>query len=162
MESLQSVSQIAESHMRFHLDRHYKNLTQRQESKVPSLTSIAADAQVQNLENEVDIEAAAAQLAEEWDLRELRPVLENPKATYRLLHAFHELPIGEGRRAIDLDEAIKRNERYLRSRSNADGKYLISLEDFVSMLSDTSSRNAEVVSFIRKDPPKGGKSSPFA
>ena len=162
MESPSSISQTAEGYMRFHLDRYYEHLSQRQENNIPSLASIAADAQVQDLENQEDIEAATVRLAEQWDLQELRLVMENPKATYRLLRAFHELRIGGGRRAIDLDEAIRRNESYLRDRSNVDGKYLISLEEFVSMLSDVSTSKAEVVSFIRKDAPKGGRCSDLA
>ena len=158
MESRSSVSPIAESHMRYHLDRYDENLEQRKDRRMPSLRTLAADALVQILEDSEAMEDATAQLAEGRDLQELRYVLENPKATYRLLRAFHELRVGGGRRAIDLDEAILRNERYLRDRSNVDGKYLVNLEGFVNMLTKTASRKAEVFSFIRKDPPKGGES----
>ena len=69
--------------------------------------------------------------------------------------------MGPGRRAIDLDEAIIRNERYLRTRSDLDGKYLVSLEDLAIPLSIDAFREDDILNIVRKDPPKGGEYKPF-
>ncbi len=155
-EPLPSMSQLLERHLRYHIDRWRRKKERQNECKVPSLLSLAADAKVQTLIEEDDIHAATARMTEEFDFSELRHVLDHPKATYPLLRAFQDLQVGEGRCAIDLDDAIIRNERFLLDRSNGDGKYLVSLEDLVRMLPNKTFADPNVVSFARKDPPRGG------
>ena len=157
MEPLPTVSQLVIDHLRRHIDHYYKEEEHlRTKCGVPSLTSLAADAMVRYLEEEDDIHAAAIRLIEEFDLSELRLVVNNPKATYRLLRTLNDVHVEVGRCALDLDDAIIRNERFLRHRVNLDGKYLITLEDFVDMLPNKTFNSRNVVSFTRKSPPKGG------
>ncbi len=158
MEPLLTVSQLVKRHLRHHIERYYKEIDDvDQFCGVPSLQSLAADAKVQSLEEENGIYAALIQMAEKFDILALRLVIENPKATYRLLHAFHNLQIDEGRCALDLDDAIIRNERFLSRRPNGDGKYLVSLEYLVKILPNVTVSEPNVITFVRRDPPIGGE-----
>lgn len=124
------VYQVAERYLRSRLDSHRDRVQHQEQVTVPSLLSLTADRIMQDLEESEEVDAAVSQLVGWLDPIPLRQVLENPKASYRLLRAFHNSRDDTGQRAIDLDEAIIRNECYLRSRCNTDGAYLVSLEDF--------------------------------
>ena len=59
----------------------------------------------------------------------------------------------------DVDEAVQINERHIRSRSdedNKDGKYLVTLDEFVNTIGDVTLDCEDIISFRRKDPPPGG------
>lgn len=134
----EDVSQLAERDLRTRLQKYHDELQQQQQeaATLPSLMSLAADQILQELEESKDLDLALSQLVEGLDPIALRLVLDSPKASYRLLRAFHDLRLDTGERAIDIDEAIKRNESYLRSRSNTDGAYLVSFGEFVDTLLD--------------------------
>ena len=158
METLSSPSVTVVRHLRACVARWNEDEHRCNASRVPSLASLASDATLGILEEEGDnIHVATAQLAKDVDFVVLRHVLDNPKATYPSLRAFHDLKLSSGRNAIDLDDAVIRHERFLLRRPNEDGKYLISLEDFVRMLPNKIFSKPYVVSFVRKDPPKGGE-----
>lgn len=65
--------------------------------------------------------------------------------------------ISDNRAIVDIDEAVLRHERYIRSLSpiNRDGRCLVTLEDLSGTLGNPPQNDSPIV-FIRKDPPKGG------
>ena len=152
-----STSSLAETFMTFQLDKHFA--TPDPHVSAPSLATIAVDKVLDTLENSGDLAADVKTIAESLSSTTLRQLLNDPRTPYQLLRTFLTLPqtlAAKDRRIVDVDEAVLRNEHYVRSRdSNRDGKYLVPLEDLSRILAITS-QNGRPVSFTRKDPPKGG------
>lgn len=141
----ETVSSLAEAHIRSQLEMYHADLQQREKPHAPSLASLTTDLILQELEESEDLDAALSQLADCLEPIPLKHVLESPRSSYRLLRAFHHLHNGPGQPIIQLDDAILRNERYLRGRSNTDGKYLVGLEELAGFLPSGSLRQGDSV-----------------
>lgn len=158
-----AVSSLAEAYIKAQLDKH----SHQNELETSSLSSIAVGRTLDVLHNSDDQDRDASLIAENLSSTTLRQVLEDPRIPYQVLRVFLKLPqtiaVNE-RRIVDVDEAIILNERYIRSRDNKDGKYLVSLEDLCDIASDSNpakgTRKSEnkpaIATMVRKDPPKGG------
>ena len=152
-----STSSLAETMMKFQLDRHFA--TSDQSVSAPSLASIAVGKVLETLANSGDLAADVMTVAESLSSTTLRQLLNDPQTPYQLLRIFLTLPqalAGKDRSIVDVDEAVLRNEHYIRSRdSNQDDKYLVPLEDLSKILA-IAPQNDGPLSFTRNDPPKGG------
>jgi hypothetical protein len=165
-----TASSLAETYLEFKLD-NYKSLQEarvRRELIPPSLFSITAGNILDDLKKSDNIEADVRTLVGTLNTATLQHLLRDPRSTYRVVRAFHSLPLSvtgtdsgpTDRRAIDVDEAILRNERYIRSRGNVanqDGKYLVGLGELCTIVGACRRRDYMYrTMFTRKDPPKGG------
>lgn len=152
-----TTSSLAETFMTFQLDKHFA--TPDRSVSAPSLAFIAVGKVLETLENSGDFAADVKTIAESLSSTTLRQLLNDPRTPYQLLRTFLTLPqtlVAKNRRIVDVDEAVLRNEHYMRSRdSNRDGRYLVALEDLSKILANPS-QNPGTLSFTRKDPPKGG------
>lgn len=152
-----TTSELAETFMTFQLDKHFA--TPDRSFSAPSLASVAVGQVLETLHTSDDCAADVKITAETLSSTTFRQLLDDPRTPYQLLRTFLALPqalAAKKRGIVDVDEAILRNERYVRSRdSNGDGRYLVSLEDLSKILVETS-QNSNPFSFTRKDPPKGG------
>lgn len=164
-----TVSKLVERCLKFVMNAH-KTLQEtraRQKSTPASLFSIMAGKILEELNQSDNLEADIGALLGKLNHLTLRRLFRDPRATYRVFHTFHLLHLiippekGSGhtpRPPIDIDEAILRNERYVRSRSdveNQDGKYLVRLKDFCVAVGANPDRPRRR-SFTRTRPPKGG------
>ena len=152
-----TTSSLAEAMMKFQLDRHFN--TPERSTSAPSLAYLAVGTILDTLAISDDLEDEMKTVAKYLNSTILRQLLDDPRTPYQLLRKFLTLPetlAAKDRRSVDVDEAVLRNERYVRSRdSNQDGRYLVSLEDLLEVLSGVP-QDDRSVSFKRKDPPKGG------
>ena len=152
-----TTSSLSETFMRFQLDKYFT--TPSRSVSTQSLASSAVGKVLETLESSGDLVADVKTVAESLSSTTLRQLISDPRTPYHLLRIFLTLPqtlAAEDRSLVDVDEAVLGNEHYIRSRdSNRDGKYLVSLEDFVSILAKTPEDDRSL-SFTRKNPPKGG------
>ena len=152
-----TTSSLARAILEYQLDKHFA--TPKPSASAPSLTSLTMGKILEELPKSPDLTENVRTVAESLDFPTLRQLLDDRRTPYQLLRTFLALPqtVAKGnRKIVDVDEAVLRNERYIRSRdSNQDGKYLVPLEDLSKMLSETP-RDDGLISFRRKDPPKGG------
>lgn len=148
---------LAEAIIKFQLDKHFN--ASAESSSAPSLASIAVTKILETLADSEDPAAEIRTIADSLTSTTLRQLLGDPRVPYQLLRTFLTLPqtlTAKDRRMVDVDEAVLRNEQYVRSRDgNRDGKYLVSLEDLSKILSKPS-QDDRPLPFTRKDPPKGG------
>ncbi len=162
-------SSLTEFHLRCQLEKHFGS--SEVNSPLPSLSSIAVGKVLDVLRSSEDLTTDARTIIDNLSSTTLRQLLEDPRTRYQVLRAFDNLPestVSIGRRLVDVDEAIVLNEHYIRSRGrqNKDGKYLVSLGDLCDVVSEkttkrrpteaTCSTEAQLLTFTRKDPPKGG------
>lgn len=152
-----TTSSLAEAMINFQLDKYFD--PSDKSSSPPSLASIAVNKILETLADSVDPAADIWTIAESLNSTTLRQLLSDPRVPYQLLRTFLTFPqtlTAEDRRMVDVDEAVLRNEQYVRSRnSNRDGKYLVPLEDLFKILSK-SPQDDRPLPFTRQDPPKGG------
>ena len=152
-----TTSSLAETFITSQLDRHFA--TPDRSVSVPSLGSLAVAEVLEALENSEDLQADVNTVADSLSSTTLRQLLSDPRTRYQLLRTFLALPqklAEKGRSIVDVDEAVLRNEQYMRSRdSNEDGRYLVPLEDFAKTIAKAK-KSCHSFSFTRKDPPKGG------
>lgn len=152
-----TTSSLAETFMTFQLDRHFASPDPS--VSTPSLASIAVAKVLETLETSGDLVADVKTIAQSLSSTTLRQLLNDPRTPYQLLRTFLTLPqtlAAKDRRIVDVDETVLQNEYYIRSRdSNEDGRYLVSLEDLSKIIARASPAR-HVLSFTRKDPPKGG------
>lgn len=164
-----TASSLAEAYLKHQLDEcRIPNDNQVHGGLVPaSLSSITASIILEELSKSENLDADVKTIANALNRTALQQLLRDPRASYMILRAFYALPqsaFGEStlktaRLAIDIDEAVLRNERYIRSRTaaeNADGKYLIGLDELSRIFGPGASDDGGPVTFTRKDPPKGG------
>ena len=162
-----TVSSLVKKYLQFQLNAH-KTLQETRASKklIPSsFFSIIAGNILEELNKSEKPEADARAIADTLNAATLQHLLRDPRSTYRVTRALHSLQSATGisaaqdpRRAIDIDEAILRNERYIRSRSeveNEDGKYLVGLSELHTAVEAYPGGPNRMV-FSRMDPPKGG------
>ena len=152
-----TTSTLAETFMTFQLDKHF-GAPDRNVS-ASSLASVAVGKVLETLENSDDLAVDVKTVAESLSSTTLRQLLNDPRTPYQLLRTFLTLPqtlAARDRIIVDVDEAVLRNEHYMRSRdSNRDGRYLVPLEDLSEILANGTQTNRPL-SFTRKDPPRGG------
>lgn len=152
-----TTSSLAETFMAFQLGQHFA--TSDRSLSAPALASTAVGKVLETLEYSGDLSADVTTISESLNSTTLRQLLNDPRTPYHLLRTFLTLPqavAAEDRSIVDVDEAILRNEHYMRSRdSNRDGRYLVTLEELSNVLAN-GSQNSRCLSFTRKDPPKGG------
>ena len=152
-----TTSTLAETFMTFQLDKHF-GAPDRNVS-APSLASVAVGKVLETLENSDDLAVDVKTVAESLSSTTLRQLLNDPRTPYQLLRTFLTLPqtlAARDRIIMDVDEAVLRNEHYMRSRdNNRDGRYLVPLEDLSEILANGTQTNRPL-SFTRKDPPRGG------
>lgn len=160
-----TVSSLVETYLKYQLNAH-KTLRENRANKKstpPSLLSTVVGSILEELNKSDEPEAGARGLAEALNTDTLQHLLRDPRLTYRVLRAFHSIQSDiqtksaqNPTRVIDIDEAILRNERYIRSRGeakNQDGKYLVRLSELYSAV---GARPIVQMLFARMDPPKGG------
>lgn len=131
-----------------------------------SLASISGAKILDELSNSANIESDLKAVAETLSETTFRQLLRDPRAPYHVLRAFHALPqshftkaIDTGRRAVDIDEAVLENDRYIRFRgglANTDGKYLVGLKAFAGFDSSAIAGPNKTLAIMRECPPKGG------
>lgn len=132
-----------------------------------SLASISGAKILDELSKSANIESELKAVAETLSETTLRQLLRDPRAPYHVLRAFHTLPqshftkeaTDRGRRAVDIDEAVLENDRYIRFRGglmNKDGKYLVGLKAFTEFNSSAVAGPNKTLAIMRECPPKGG------
>lgn len=132
-----------------------------------SLASISGAKILDELSNSANIESDLKVVAETLSETTFRQLLRDPRAPYHVLRAFHTLPQSHftkeatdtGRRAVDIDEAVLENDRYIRFRgglTNTDGKYLVGLKSFAGFSSSAIAGPNKTLAIMRECPPKGG------
>ncbi len=165
-----SASSLTEAYLKYQLD-NYSRVQEAQEHAKgipPTLSAIAAGKVLDVLNTSDDIELDLSTITRSLNSTTVRQLLADPRTSYAVLRAFQSIlqtqtpsKTAEGQRdVIDTDEAILANERFIRCRGevNRDGKYLVGLRGLSSVLLRTpdSSVDDTKLTFIRKDPPKGG------
>lgn len=132
-----------------------------------SLASISGAKILDELSNSANIESDLKAVAETLSETTFRQLLRDPRAPYHVLRAFYTLPQSHftkeatdtGRRAVDIDEAVLENDRYIRFRgglTNTDGKYLVGLNAFTGFNSSAIAGPNKTLAIMRECPPKGG------
>lgn len=162
-----TVSSLVQTYLEYQLNVH-KTLRESRASKksIPSsFFSIIVGSILEDLNKCDEPDANARAVADRLNTDTLRHLLRDPRPTYRVSRAFHSIQPAiqrklaqDPRRVIDVDEAILRNERYIRSRGevkNQDGKYLVRLSELYSIVGACPEGLDRVV-FTRMDPPPGG------
>ena len=162
-----TVSSLVETYLKFQLDAHETlQETWTHKKSIPSsFFSIIVGSILEDLNKSDEPEVDAKAVADRLNTDTLQHLLRDPRSTYKVLRAFHSIKsttqrssAQDPRRAIDIDEAILRNERYIRSRGqvkNQDGKYLVGLRELYSAVGACCEGPDRMV-FTRMDPPKGG------
>ena len=155
---------LAEDYLEYQLNRHRAPIHGHTITHTtPSLLSCAVGSILHSLESSEDLTAAVEEVYRQYEPLHLRKILNDPRTSYQMLRTFSRHPeftmiAPNGiRTLVDIDEAVLRNERYIRTITdiNQKNKYLVDLED----LYRTVPFNAHVgdsINFIRRDPPKGG------
>ncbi|KAL6719081.1 hypothetical protein ACLMJK_003316 [Lecanora helva] len=164
-----TVSSLAEFQFKYQLDKYY--CSDHIEHNVVSLAALTIGKILDILQDSGNLVTDATAIAESLSSTTLRQLLEDARTPYTVLRVFdslHQTSTGRHRRLVDIDEAIIRNEHHIRSRglANQDGRFLVSLQDLCSIVSPgagggepekaTRSVDNQLVSFTRRDPPKGG------
>ena len=155
-----TTSSLAEAFINLQLDKHFA--TSKRSVSIPSLASLAVGSILENLESvesSDDLAVEVETVAESLSSTTLRQLLSDPRTPYHLLRKFLTLPqtlATRDRSIVDVDELVLQNERYVRSRdSNRDDRYLVTLENLSNILAKAP-QDDRSLSFVRKDPPKGG------
>ena len=164
-----TVSSLAETFLQHQLDRHkrFKETQELQRTKLLPLSLILVRKILDELSKSENLDGDVETIANSLNSTTLRQLIRDPTTPYHVLRAFYALPQSHisgnaataGRRAIDIDEQIIQNERYIRSRGgteNGDGKYLVGLKTFSAIVAPGDKDKFETLTFTRKNPPKGG------
>ena len=159
-----TASSLAEAHMRYQLDKHDAAVNEPRQgctnADPPSLSSIAVGRVLEVLGESSDLAADVRTIAESLGSTILKQLLDDQRTPYLVLRCFCSTPqcsVAQGRLPVDIDEAVLRNERYVRSLGDSSRKrrHVIALEDLCGTLSGPTENNG-VLTLTRKDPPKGG------
>lgn len=155
-----TASSLAEAHVKYQLDKYYAAVHRvsalpNRSGNLPSLSTIAAAKTLDVLANSPDLPADVKTTAESLSSTTLKQLLHDPRIPYQVLRLFCATP--QARAVADIDEAILRHERYVRSVPDIDrdGRCLVILEDLCRILCETPQGGSPMV-FTRKIPPKGG------
>lgn len=166
-----TVSSLSEFFIRNQIDKTSGNPDSDLNVNASSLTLLATGKILDELQSSEDPLTDVETIAANLNISTLSQLLQDPRAPYQILRALDALPlssIGRDRRLVDIDEAILRNEHYIRSRGfeNHDNRYLVTLEILCQIVSEGKTDNKSVkstraiekepVTIVRKNPPKGG------
>ncbi|KAI9683634.1 MAG: hypothetical protein M1829_004939 [Trizodia sp. TS-e1964] len=133
-----------------------------------SLLSMCTQDIIDLLEASDNLFDDVAVVAESLNASAITEIVRDPRTPYLALRIFHGLPPNFGpanaaetaRSAVDLDEAILVNERYLRARGpdrNLDRRALLNLDDIDVLLGlPPVEEGSSARVLVRKDPPAGG------
>lgn len=156
-----NVTTLCSAYLKYQLDRHEHHTQANLPLSAPSLVSICVKKILEELSSSNDLHAHVKRLAERSDHTILRPILEDPRTPYPVLHMLNALPqtsfSGRSgiRTLIDLDEAILASERYLHTKKpTLSSSSLVRLEDLTHILGSPDANG--ITTFRRKTPPKGG------
>ena len=164
------TSSLAEAYIKHQLENHDRVKQSQEQPKQVALTlsSLAAGKVLDVLSTSDNFEADLKTTAKSLNSTTVRQLLTDPRTPYLVLRALHNFlqahtagkTTDERRGIVDTDEAIQANERYIQSRgeANRDGKYLVGLKELSSILleSPDSTTDGAQMTFVRRDPPKGG------
>lgn len=167
-----TVSSLTEAFLQYQLNSYEAHQENQDADKLitPSLSSMIAGRILEELRGSQNLNADVQTISDRLNSTTLRQLMRDPRTPYPILRAFDALPqssisgdaMNIAGRAVDIDEAVLRNERYIRSRGgiNNDGKYLVGIKELVAILESESQsqtqNQTEALVFTRKDPPKGG------
>ncbi len=155
---------LAEDYVKSQLNRHRAALHgQNSKHTIPSLLSCAVGSILHSLESSEDLLAEVEEVYRRYEPLHLRKILDDPRVSYQILRTFSRHPefttIAQNgiRTVVDIDEAVFRNERYVRTLTAIDqrNKYLVYLKDLCSTV-PFRTRGEDSITIVRKEPPKGG------
>jgi len=164
------ASSLTEAYLKYQLGKYNHVQETQGEAKAipPTLSSIAAGKVLDVLNTSDNFDADLRTIMRSLNSTTVRQLLADPRTPYAVQRAIQSFlttftpskSTEEPRDIIDTDEAILTNERYVRSRgeANRDNKYLVGLEQLSSILlrAPESGIDDTKVTFVRKEPPKGG------
>ena len=157
-------SSLAEGYVKYQLNRHHATLhAQTLNHTIPSLSSCVVGSILHYLERSEDLWAEVKEVYQQDEPLLLRTILNDPRISYQMLRTFSRHPefttmtLTGPRTVVDIDEAVIRNERYIRTLTDIDqrNKYLVYLKDLCSTV-PFPTRGEDSMVFVRKEPPKGG------
>ncbi|MCJ1250304.1 hypothetical protein MMC30_007530 [Trapelia coarctata] len=167
-----SVSSIAEHYLRSQINNcdgidGTHDGDGKASGNVRSLAAMSTAKIGTTLSASTELRADIITVAQNLRFPTLRQLLKDERTPYKVLRAFldHSLQSSLPSWAVsvcrsqDIDDAILRQDRYIRSVShehNKDGAYLLSLEDLTEILEDQSEKIGSTFTIERKDPPLGG------
>ena len=157
-------SSLGEHYLKYQLTRHRAPVHGHTPNHTtPSLLSCVVGSILHSLKSSEDLPAAVEEVYRQFEPLHLREILNDPRISYQILRTFSRHPeftmvAPKGiRTVVDIDEAVLRNERYIRTLTNINqrNKYLVNLKDlYCTVPFHTHVENSVI--FIRKEPPKGG------
>ena len=164
------VSSLAETYLKYQFQCYHRIQEEQEQEKasVPKLSHIAAATVLEVLNASENFEADLGTIIRNLNSTTVQQLLSDPRTPYPVLRGLqsHLQSYSNGRTTdeqrgiVDIDEAILSNERYIRSRADAnrDSKYLVTLKELSHILvaSAGGKKNDARVEFVRQDPPKGG------
>lgn len=167
MASGMTLSSLCKQILQHRLEQKKLLEENRRRHTSSSLACISGAKILNELSKSADIDADLKAVADTLTETTLHQLLRDPRAPYHVLRAFHDLPqsyltkdaSGTGRRAVDIDEAVFENDRYIRFRGgliNTDGKYIVGLKAFARINSLASADPNKTLAITRECPPKGG------
>lgn len=157
-------SSLGEEYLKYQLNRHRAPIHGHTPNHTtPSLLSCAVGSILHALETSRDLSAAVEEAYRRFEPLHLREILNDPRISYQMLRTFSRHPdftmiTPKGvRTVVDIDEAVLRNERYIRTLTDIDqkNKYLVELKDLYRTLPIHTHTEDSIV-FNRREPPKGG------
>lgn len=165
-----NASSLTEAYLKYQLGKYnHVQETQGQAKAIPpTLSSIAAGKVLDVLNTSDNFDADLRTIMRCLNSTTVRQLLADPRTPYAVHRAIQSFlttftpskSTEEPRDIIDTDEAILANERYVRSRgeANRDNRYLVGLEQLSSVLLRAPESDIDdiKVRFVRKEPPKGG------
>jgi len=167
-----TVSSIAEHYLRCQFTRLAKpqnthDANGKTPGSVPSLSSMSAAKINQMLSVSSYLQADVITVSQTLNSTTLRQLLRDERTPYKVLRAFLDPSIHSNLpswavgicRSQDVDEAVLRQDKHIRSlRSGHDkhGAYLLNLEDLAHIVGNPLDRTSSTITIERKDPPLGG------
>lgn len=167
MDSGMTLSSLCKQILQHRLEQKKLLEENRRRHTSSSLACISGAKILDELSKSADTEADLKAVADTLTETTLQQLLRDPRAPYHVLRAFHALPqsyltkeaSGTERRAVDIDEAVLENDRYIRFRgglTNTDGKYIVGLKAFAAINSPATAGLNKTLAITRECPPKGG------
>ena len=161
-----TVSSLAEAYISIQLKTTPS--TNHRDGHTHSLAALSTCEIIKILDDSDNLQADIHTILQNLNSVAFQQVLLDPRTSYKVLRALlaqfltrESINSSETSASIDIDEAILRNECYIRSRgseANRDGKGLVSLEELTAIVGSSSKTGEPDVPILirRKDPPKGG------
>ena len=158
-----NVSSLLKTYLDIRLKAYFDSQGKKHVHSTSSLSSLAVGSILEALNTSSSLARDASTIIDSLDSTTFKRLLIDPRLSYptfRYLLSLTSLSTDRVfQQAVDTDEAILRNERYLRSRreGNKDGKYLIRLRELPDLIfGSILDTQRKVLSFVRQDISKGG------